>query len=54
MIFNCRGAPTIGKQANKVILNPGTENDEFYEILRKNDIEVLVACTLVLVSTKQY
>jgi len=52
--LNLGGAPTIGKQPNKVILNPGTANDEFYDILRRNDIEVLVACTLVLLSTGQY
>jgi predicted CoA-binding protein len=38
----------------RVIFNPGTENPELYEILRKNGIEVDVACTLVLLATGQY
>ncbi len=39
---------------DKVIFNPGTENPEFYELLQENDIEVEVACTLVLLATGQY
>ena len=38
----------------RVIFNPGTENPEFYEMLRENAIEVEVACTLVMLSTNQY
>lgn len=38
----------------RVIFNPGTENSEFYEILENNGIEVVVACTLVLLATNQY
>lgn len=38
----------------RVIFNPGTENPEFYKILKDNEIEVEVACTLVLLSTNQY
>ena len=38
----------------RVIFNPGTENPEFYKILKDNGIEVLVACTLVLLATGQY
>ena len=38
----------------RVIFNPGTENSEFYNILKMNDINFEVACTLVLLSTKQY
>lgn len=38
----------------RVIFNPGTENPEFYTILKKNAIEVEVACTLVLLATGQY
>ena len=44
----------LSLKPKRVIFNPGTENDEFYEILKRNNVEVLVACTLVLVSTKQY
>ncbi|MCL5247004.1 CoA-binding protein [Cellulophaga sp. 20_2_10] len=41
-------------QPKRVIFNPGTENPEFYNILKKNNIEVVVACTLVLLATNQY
>jgi predicted CoA-binding protein len=35
----------------RVIFNPGTENDEFYELLEKLNIKYEVACTLVLLRT---
>ena len=38
----------------RVIFNPGTENKEFYEILKQANIKAEVACTLVLLSTNQY
>jgi len=38
----------------RVIFNPGTENPEFYNILKENNIFFEVACTLVLLSTNQY
>lgn len=38
----------------RVIFNPGTENPELYKILKDNEIEVEVTCTLVLLSTNQY
>jgi len=38
----------------RVIFNPGTENSYFYKILKNNNIEVDVACTLVLLGTGQY
>lgn len=38
----------------RIIFNPGTENDEFYDLARANDIQVQEACTLVLLSTNQY
>lgn len=38
----------------RVIFNPGTENEEFYEILKNNNIKSEVACTLVLLATGQY
>ncbi|TAF67779.1 MAG: CoA-binding protein [Cytophagales bacterium] len=38
----------------RVIFNPGTENPELMEILAKNEIEVIPACTLVMLSTGQY
>jgi predicted CoA-binding protein len=38
----------------RVIFNPGTENPEFYQLLKLNNIKVEVACTLVLLTTNQY
>ena len=40
--------------AKRVIFNPGTENPEFYQLLKLNNIKVEVACTLVMLSTNQY
>ena len=44
----------VSLKPKRVIFNPGTENPEFYAVLRKNNIEVEVACTLVLLGTNQY
>lgn len=44
----------LSLRPRRVIFNPGTLNPEFSEILKENDVEVLIACTLVLLSTNQY
>jgi predicted CoA-binding protein len=44
----------VSLKPRRVIFNPGTENPEFYRLLQKNNIEVEVACTLILLSTQQY
>ncbi len=44
----------ISTQPKRVIFNPGTENPEFYQLLKLNNIKVEVACTLVLLATNQY
>ncbi|WP_179018413.1 CoA-binding protein [Winogradskyella forsetii] len=44
----------IGLHPERVIFNPGTENSEFYNLLKQNNIKYEVACTLVLLSTGQY
>ena len=41
-------------EPKRVIFNPGTENLEFYKLLKNNNIEVKIACTLVLLSLNQY
>lgn len=55
--------PTIQKEyydrilalkPRRVIFNPGTENGEFETLVRKNGIEPVEACTLVLLSTNQF
>lgn len=44
----------ISLHPRRVIFNPGTENDELQEKLKKEGIESMEACTLVLLSTGQY
>ena len=44
----------VNLNPKRVIFNPGTENPEFYKLLEQNNINVEVACTLVLLSIKQY
>ena len=44
----------IGLKPKRVIFNPGTENPEFYELLKAKNINYEVACTLVLLGTNQY
>ena len=38
----------------RVIFNPGTYNLELMDLLRKNSIEVVEACTLVMLSVGNY
>lgn len=38
----------------RIIFNPGTENSELFELAKSKGIEVLEACTLVMLSTGQY
>lgn len=44
----------VSLKPKRVIFNPGTENPEFYKILKENNISFEVACSLVLLSTNQY
>lgn len=44
----------VEAKPKRVIFNPGTENPEFYQLLKLNNIKVEVACTLILLSTNQY
>jgi predicted CoA-binding protein len=44
----------IESKPKRVVFNPGTENPELYQLLQLNDIEIEVACTLVLLATNQY
>jgi uncharacterized protein len=38
----------------RIIFNPGTENREFMDMARDQDIEVDMACTLVMLRAGQY
>ncbi|MCW3070492.1 MAG: CoA-binding protein [Bacteroidetes bacterium] len=44
----------LSLKPKRVIFNPGTENDEFEEQLKKNNIEPVEACTLVMLSMGNY
>lgn len=44
----------VSLNPKRVIFNPGTENPELYAILKENNIEIEVACTLVMLSMGQY
>jgi predicted CoA-binding protein len=44
----------ISLRPKRVIFNPGTENPEFYQILKENNIGFEEACTLTLLATNQY
>lgn len=38
----------------RIIFNPGTENPELMKLAKENDIEPVVACTLVMLGTGAY
>lgn len=44
----------LALKPERVIFNPGTENGEFARLLEANGIDAENACTLVLLSTRQY
>lgn len=44
----------VSLKPQRVIFNPGTENPEFYKILKEHNIYFEASCTLVLLSTNQY
>jgi predicted CoA-binding protein len=44
----------IAQHPRRVIFNPGAENPEFEKLLRREGIQPIEACTLVLLGTGQY
>lgn len=44
----------LSLEPKRVIFNPGTENPELFALLRKKNIEIEIACTLVMLATNQY
>ena len=44
----------LGLHPKRIIFNPGTENDELISKATENNIEPVIACTLVMLSTGQY
>ena len=39
---------------NRIIFNPGTENDDLIKQAKENGIEPVIGCTLVMLSTGMY
>ncbi len=44
----------IGLKPKRIVFNPGTENPELSELARKNNIEVVEYCTLILLDTHTF
>lgn len=44
----------LGLHPKRIIFNPGAENPEFEKIAREKGIEVVEACTLVMLSIGNY
>jgi predicted CoA-binding protein len=44
----------LGLKPKRIIFNPGTENNELAELSKKQGIQTMEACTLVMLSTGQY
>lgn len=44
----------LNLKPSRIIFNPGAENPELVELARENEIEPVVACTLVMLSLQQY
>lgn len=44
----------LSLEPKRIIFNPGTENQELMSLAKNNGIDVISACTLVLLSTGQY
>lgn len=44
----------LGLKPRRIIFNPGTENGELIRMAEQNNIEPVIACTLVMLSTGQY
>ena len=47
-------AKLLALKPNRIIFNPGTENPDFQEKAKVAGIEIIEACTLVMISTNQY
>jgi uncharacterized protein len=44
----------LALKPKRIIFNPGTENPELMRLAAQNGIEVIEACTLVMLSIKSY
>lgn len=44
----------LSLRPKRIIFNPGTENEEFQSLAEQQGVEVLEACTLVMLRSRQY
>jgi uncharacterized protein len=44
----------LSLKPKRILFNPGAENDELSTLAKQQNIQVMEACTLVLLSTGQY
>src|SRR6476659_2690241 len=44
----------LNLKPKRIIFNPGTENDHLIAKAKENNIETIIGCTLVMLSTGQY
>ena len=44
----------LNLQPKRIIFNPGTENEELIRKAKENNIQPVIGCTLVMLSTGQY
>ena len=44
----------LGLKPNRIIMNPGAENDELRELAEKDHIEVVEHCTLIMLNMGTY
>lgn len=44
----------ISLKPKRVIFNPGTENGDLFDLCKEHKIEVVIACTLVMLSIGNY
>ena len=44
----------LSLKPQRIIFNPGAENEELAQLAMQNNIQTIEACTLVMLSTNQY
>lgn len=44
----------LSLKPQRIIFNPGAENEELVQLAKQNNIQPVEACTLVMLSTNQY
>lgn len=44
----------LNLRPKRIIFNPGTENEDLIRMAKENNIQPVIACTLVMLSTGQY